>query len=117
MSAAELQARLEKLKRYDYNHLIERMEADPEGDWINYEELLAALSVAAPTGENGREQLRQAAEHWPIGELGTLPDFRCSCGATLLGVDSKERIAAWKKHICELPLSPQASGRTEYEDE
>ena len=59
-------------------------------------------SLAAMFQRVEREALDRASQHWPIGELGTLTDFRCSCGATLLGVSSEERIVAWKKHIAEL---------------
>lgn len=53
-----------------------------------------------------QEGLEQAALHWPIGELGTLTDFRCSCGATLDSEpDSVSRIAAWKNHIRNLAAS------------
>jgi hypothetical protein len=48
-----------------------------------------------------REEMKaQCASHWPIGELGDLQDFRCSCGAVLIcNPTQDERIAAWKSHI------------------
>ena len=44
------------------------------------------------------------AKHWPIGELGDgFSDFRCSCGATLIGTTQEERIVAWQEHIRAAP--------------
>lgn len=51
----------------------------------------------------------RVAEHWPVGELGTLTDFRCSCGATLEGSAQNDRIASWKEHIRSLITAPQAA--------
>jgi hypothetical protein len=72
------------------------------------EDILYARIVAlvTPFEDGVQEGLEQAAMHWPIGELGTLTDFRCSCGATLDSEpDSASRIAAWKIHIRNLATS------------
>jgi hypothetical protein len=73
--------------------------------------LVSKLLKRVEQAESGRESARKliaearqeayedAAQHWPVGELGDLPDFLCSCGVHLLGKSQEARLEAWKLHI------------------
>lgn len=60
-----------------------------------------------------RLTLEEAAQHWPIGELGTLEDFRCSCGALINsgGAEQYQRRTAWQHHIRSLNAAASPSAK------
>jgi len=88
-------------------------EAERDYPAIFNEDVEQAIPLLESYGLSQRQageqaDLERAAQHWPVGELGDeLPDFRCGCGALLVGRTQDERVAAWKEHILTLLSDPK----------